>query len=451
MSVFVLDRRQKPLMPCSEKRARKLLAAGRARVHRLRPFTIRLRDRAVEDSALQPIALKLDPGSRGTGVALNRLDARDPAKQTVLHLAELGHRGARIRKALDTRRAFRRGRRSRNLRYRAARFANRRRPAGWLAPSLRHRLDTTLSWVARLRALAPVTAVVVERVRFDTQALENPAIEGAEYQRGTLAGYELREYILERDGRACAYCDAEGVPLNLDHVRPRARGGPDRPSNLVASCIPCNRRKGARPVEEFLAKKPERLKAVLARLKAPLKDAAAVNATRHAIWRALAATGLPVAATSGGRTKYNRHTLGIPKTHALDAAAAGEVSALRRWSVPTLEIACAGRGSRSRTRTDASGFPRLPLPRSATAFGFRTGDLVRAVVPKGKKAGTHTGRVAVRSTGSFNIRTATETVQGISHRHCRVLQRRDGYGYQIREKTIPQPAPNQEAPLPPAP
>ena len=169
--VFVLDRNKKPLMPCSEKRARLLLERGRARVHRLHPFTIRLVDRKVEDSAVQPVRLKVDPGSKTTGIALVR---EKGGEQHVLWLGELAHRGQQISKALTQRRMFRRRRRSANLRYRAPRFANRRRPEGWLAPSLNHRIDTILSWVDRLRRWAPVSAISTELVRFDTQALQNP-------------------------------------------------------------------------------------------------------------------------------------------------------------------------------------------------------------------------------------------------------------------------------------
>ena len=150
MAVFVLDKRKKPLMPCSEKRARLLLERGRARVHRLVPFTIRLVDRTREESVLQPLRVKIDPGSKTTGIALVREsesvdDTGACTRQAhVLWLAELVHRGAQIRDALTARRAFRRRRRS-TLRYRAPRFLNRKRPEGWLPPSLRHRVETTLS------------------------------------------------------------------------------------------------------------------------------------------------------------------------------------------------------------------------------------------------------------------------------------------------------------------
>jgi len=259
-------------------------------------------------------------------------------------------------------------------------------------------------------------------------------IEGVEYQRGTLAGYELGEYLLAKWDRTCAYCDASGtgpssVPLEKDHIVARSRGGSDRVSNLTLACRPCNQKKGAQDVREFLAKDPARLKRVLAHAKAPLRDAAAVNSTRWALFQRLQATGLPVETGSGGRTKWNRMRLGIPKTHALDAACVGVVGDVRRPAVPALQVKCTGRGSRQRTRVDAFGFPRGYLMRSKSVHGFRTGDMVRAAVPSGKKAGVHTGRVAVRASGSFNIQTTQGVVQGISHKHCVALMRGDGYSY----------------------
>ena len=115
--------------------------------------------------------------------------------------------------------------------------------------------------------------------------------------------------------------------------------------------------------------------------------------------------------------------------HSLDAACVGIVDRVSGGQGPVLSIKAAGRGSYQRTRLDAFGFPRGYLTRKKTHFGFATGDLVRATVPSGKKSGTHVGRVAVRSSGSFNVRTGSGVVQGISHKHCRLLQRADGYGY----------------------
>ena len=431
MAVFVLGKNKELLMPCSEKRARLLLERGRAVVARRHPFTIRLKDRA--GGVTQPLRVKIDPGSRTTGVALVR-EGSDG--QHVRWLAEIQHRGSQIKKGMDVRRAFRQRRRS-QLRHRAPRFDNRTRSEGWLPPSLQHRVDTTTSWVDRLQRLAPVTAISMELVRFDTQKLANPEISGIEYQQGTRTGYEVREYVLEKWGRACAYCDARDVPLEIEHIHPRSKGGSDRVSNLTLACHACNQAKGNRDVRVFV-EDPVRLARILKHAKAPLKDAAAVNATRWALYRRLEVTGLPVEVASGGRTKFNRSRQSIQKTHALDAANVGEVGTLHAWRVPSLAIRAAGRGSYQRTRLTKHGFPRGYLTRLKRIHGFQTGDHVIAVVPSGKKAGVHVGRVAVRTTGSFNIQTPAGTVQGVHHRHCRLLQRADGYGYAIT------PTPSQE-------
>jgi 5-methylcytosine-specific restriction endonuclease McrA len=432
--VFVRALDGRPLMPCHHARARQFLKEGRARIHKLYPFTIRLTDRV--QGATQPVILKIDPGAVTTGLALNRQEITNPTNQTVLHLAELTHRGRAIREAVVQRSAYRRRRRSTNLRYRAPRFLNRTKPKGWLPPSLRSRVDNIVSWVRRYARLAPITSIAIESVRFDTQALQNPEIFGKEYQQGTLLGYELREYLLEKWGRTCANCGATNVPLQLEHIIPRnprnrfAQKGSDRPGNLTLACNPCNKAKGNRPIEVFLADQPGRLARIRSNIGKPLDAAAAVNATRNALVEELKAlSGIPIACFTGGRTKFNRFRLGIPKTHALDAACVGEVSQLTNWKIPILQIKATGRGSYQRSRVTKYGFPRGYLPRAKTVYGFRTGDLVKATVPFGKKVGTYTGRVAVRSSGSFNIQTKEKTIQGISYRYCRRIVAGDGYSY----------------------
>ena len=421
------------MMPCTEKRARLLLEHGRARVHKVMPFTIRVVDLSAEDCEFQVLRVKLDPGSKTTGMALVRETAQNGV--AVINLFELVHRGKQISEALTARRGHRRLRRGK-LRYRVPRFLNRgNKGKSWLVPSLQHRVDTTLAWVHRLQRIAPVSAISTELVRFDMQALENPDIEGAEYQQGTLAGYEVREYLLEKWSRTCAYCGVKNVPLQIEHIHPKSKSGSDRISNLTLACQCCNAKKAALPVEVFLAKQPERLKRIQAQAKRPLKDAAAVNATRWALVNALKATGLAVETASGGRTKFNRIALGIPKTHALDAACVGHVNSMTGWRKPTLCIKAMGRGSYQRTRLDKFGCVRGYLTRSKSIQGFQTGDMVKAEVTKGKKTGSYTGRVAVRASGSFNIQTRHGLVQGVSHRYCTVVQRGDGYGYQLVAKT----------------
>lgn len=464
--VFVLDRNGKPLMPCSEKRARLLLERGRARVHKVYPFTIRVVDRKVADCVLQAVRVKLDPGSKTTGLALVRetetldgLTGEIQREVAVLGLMELIHRGRQISEALTARRQMRCRRRN-NLRYRVPRFLNRGGDrTGWLAPSLQHRVDTTLSWVKRLQRWAPVVAISSELVRFDMQKMESPDIEGVEYQRGTLAGFEIWEYLLAKWNRTCAYCDAVNVPFEKDHIRPRSKSGSDRVSNLCLACHACNQKKTARSIEDFLLKDQPRLKRILAQAKAPLKDAAAVNATRWALANVLKATGLPVELASGGCTKFNRVMLGIPKTHALDALCVGHVASVQGWEgKPTLSVKCTGRGSYQRTRLNKYGFPRTYLTRQKRHYGFATGDMVRATMTTGKNIGVHVGRVAVRATGSFNIQKHAEgkssVVQGIGHKHCTLIQHADGYGYFLqpanngRDQVRPQSAQHTEPSAP---
>ncbi|WP_327413735.1 RNA-guided endonuclease IscB [Streptomyces sp. NBC_01233] len=433
--MFVLDKHGTPLQPTTPARARELLKKGRAAVARHTPFVIRLKDRTVSESQVDGVELGIDPGSKCTGIAV--FTAKDGERRG-LYAVELTHRGGGIRDKLTARAAYRRGRRTRNLRHRAPRFSNRTRPKGWLAPSLRHRVDTTMSWTTRLARWAPVRAVHVERVAFDTHAMSNGGqLEGAEYQHGTLCGTEVREYLLAKWGRACAYCGATEVPLNIDHIHPRSRGGSDRISNLCTACIPCNEKKSNQPLKDFLKHSPGTLTRILAQAKAPLNDAAAVNATRWALWRALGAAFPTVHTASGGRTKWNRQRTGTSKTHTLDALCVGVLDTVTRTPARVLAVTATGRGTYTRTRTDKYGFPRLRLPRQKTFFGYQTGDLTRAVVPTGKKAGTHTGRIAVRATGRFNIKTAHGLIQGIGHKHFRLIQRADGYAYTTRPEGPP--------------
>jgi 5-methylcytosine-specific restriction endonuclease McrA len=256
----------------------------------------------------------------------------------ILHLSEVTHRGACIRENLDQRRAFRRNRRARKTRYRAPRFNNRTRSEGWLAPSLQSRVDNVTSWVARYRRWTPIKAIVVETVRFDTQKLINPEISGVEYERRTLFSYELREYLLEKFERACVYCGRANVPLEIDHVHPRSKGGTNNSNNLALACHGCNQAKGNQSVEDFLAEEPERLKRIKSQLQSPLKATAAVNATRTKILTELFKTDLPVEISTGGKTKFNRACLSIPKTHALDAACSDHTPGLLGWNMPVLAV-----------------------------------------------------------------------------------------------------------------
>jgi 5-methylcytosine-specific restriction endonuclease McrA len=419
--VFVLDRHKKPLMPCTPKRARLLLARGRAVVHRVKPFVIRLRDRRVQESVLQESVLKIDPGSRTSGMTLVRAEETPGGEMHhALFCSEVQHRGESVHRGKQTQRNARRRRRSANLRHRAPRFDHRAVATGWLPPSLRSRVGNILTWARRYGRWAPISRIEVERVRFDTQLLENPEISGVEYQQGELAGWEVRAYLLLKYAYRCAYCGKMDVPFEVDHIRPRSRGGSNRISNLALACHGCNTTKGNQTAHEF--GHPE----VEAAARRPLRDAAAVNATRFALVEALRRTGLPVGTWTGGRTRWNRARLGIEKTHANDALCVGEIAGVTLGRLKTLRIKATGRGEHCRTNWTAEGFPRGYKMRQKQVRGFKTGDVVRAEVPPPlKTAGTHLGRVAVRASGSLRV----GSVDGINARYCVLVQRADGYEY----------------------
>ena len=434
--VFVLDTNSKPLNPVHAGRARILLSAGKAAVYRRFPFTIILKV-AVDHPELADLRVKLDPGSKTTGIAV----VNDTTGEVVF-AANLEHRGSDIKKRLDDRRAVRRSRRQRKTRYRAPRFANRKnKKKGWLPPSLQSRISNVLTWVNRLSWYCPVTAMSVELVKFDTQKMENPEISGAAYQQGTLQGSETREYLLSKWKRHCAYCGKK-----VEHIHPRAKGGTDRISNLCLACEKCNVAKGTQDIQEFLKKKPDVLKRVLAQAKAPLKDAAAINVTRLALYKRLKTTGLPIECGSGGLTKFNRTLRDLPKEHWIDASCVGKSTPLHLSpaGVVPLLITAQGHGRRQMCLMGKRGFPRSGPKVAKYVKGFQTGDMTRAVVTEGTRVGTYVGRVAVRATGSFNITTKQTTIEGINHRYCTFLHKCDGYSYEQGTRV---PCPKKGRPL----
>ena len=141
----------------------------------------------------------------------------------------------------------------------------------------------------------------------------------------------------------------------------------------------------------------------------------------------LTASGMPVEVSTGGRTKFNRITGGYPKSHWIDAACVGESgnSVILDPTLRALSIKAMGRGTRQMCRMDKYGFPRTSAKKAKRVHGFQTGDMVRAIVPTGKQAGTHNGRLVVRTKGSFRI----GMIDGVHHQYCRLIQKCDGYNY----------------------
>ena len=417
--VFVIDANKKPLDMCHPAKARKLLRDGKAAIYRKEPFTIILK-KETECPAHKDYRLKIDYGSRHTGLAILK-------GSKVCWLGQIEHR-TNIKDLLDGRRGYRRRRRNANLRYRKARFMFRTKLKGWLPPSLMSRVNNIKTFVRRLITCLPLGAISYENVKFDTQKLMNPDISGIEYQQGTLAGYEIREYLAEKFNHKCCYCgigQGQGRKFEVEHIIPKTRGGSNRISNLAWSCHECNQGKDNLTAEEY--GHPE----VQEQAKRPLKDAALVTSTRWKVLEILKSFGLSVECGTGGLTSYNRSKRNIPKDHYYDACCVGKSTpTCLHFCVNQVHIIIAtGRGQHCRTNVTKYGFPRGYLARQKQFFGFQTGDIVKAVVTKGKKIGIYLGKVMCRKSGSFDIKTSSGRVQGIGHRYFQLVQRSDGYLY----------------------
>lgn len=294
--VYVINNNGKQLMPCKPVKARHLLEEDKAEVVGHNPFTIRLLWDCEEN--VDELVLGIDAGYKYIGYSVVSATQELIAGELELRTD--------IKRLLEKRKVYRRTRRNR-LWHRKPRFMNRGKE-DWLPPSLQHKLDSHIKLIERLKRILPITKVIVEVASFDTQKMQNPEISGVEYQQGGLQGYEVREYLLEKWGRKCAYCGKRDVPLEIEHIVPKSREGSDRVSNLTLSCHECNQRKGNQTAEEFGYPKIQK------KAKESLKAAAFMNNIRWKLVNLLNCDW-----TYGYRTKHNRTKQGLEKSHINDA------------------------------------------------------------------------------------------------------------------------------------
>ena len=300
-------------MPCKEAKARHLLRDDKAKVVRKEPFTIRLKFPC--DNIVQDVTLGVDTGSKHIG-----LSATTEKKE--LFSAEVELR-TDIVKLLASRREQRRTRRNR-LRYRACHFLNRVRTKkdGWLAPSVRSRLETHLQVVAKVTRILPVSKIVVETASFDIQKIKNPDIQSEEYQQGEQLGFwNVREYVLTRDGHICQNCKGKSKDpvLNVHHIESRQTGG-NAPNNLITLCETCHKKfhKGLIKLSGTIHRGMK------------FRDAAFMSVMRWTLFNRLKKLYNNVTMTFGYITKYRRIKNNLPKTHYADAfCIAGNLAASR--------------------------------------------------------------------------------------------------------------------------
>lgn len=301
MRVFVCNMRGKPLMPCSQRKARILLKTGRAEIYQYHPFTIQLKYATGETK--QECHVGIDTGSKHIGLAVT-------SENKVLFKGEVELR-QEVKSDIDKRRIYRRNRRNRKTRYRKPRFLNRRRPDQWLPPSLQNRINHTFRWIDKLCSLVPDSALHIEVGKFDAAKMINPEINGIDYQHGQTYGfYDERYFVFARDNYTCQVCGkAKDKILQTHHIVYRSNGGTNRVDNLITVCTDChtsaNHKKGG-----ILYKWQMEHKKVK-----QYKEPPFMNILRRRIF-----TRYPDACiTYGSETTPKRKALGLEKTHYNDA------------------------------------------------------------------------------------------------------------------------------------
>ena len=312
--VYVLSANGNPLMPTMRYgKVRHLLKSGLARVVKRTPFTIRLNYDTSEYT--QPVSLGIDAGSKHIGISASTEDK-------VLYEAEVELRND-IVELLSTRREARRTRRNRKTRYRKPKFLNRvkSKNKGWLAPSIEQKISTHMTVVCKVCEMLPISRMTVETAAFDIQLLKaveegRPVLVGTDYQRGEqLASWNVREYVLFRDGHVCRCCKgrSKDTVLETHHLQSRKVGG-DAPNNLVTLCRTCHKgyHRGTVTLPEDITRGNR------------YNDAAFMGIMRWTFYERLKNLyGDMVSLTYGYITKNTRIENGLPKTHYIDARCIG--------------------------------------------------------------------------------------------------------------------------------
>ena len=310
--VYVLNRYGEPLMPTTRYgRVRRLLRKGLVVVVDYRPFTIQLTYDT--PNGVQEVRLGVDAGTKHVGFSAT-------TKKKVLFEAELLLRSDIVEK-LSTRREFRRARRNRKTRYRKSRFLNRTgsKKPGWLAPSVRQKVDCHIYWIQKICKFLPINKITVETAQFDTQLLKAmeqglPLPQGTDYQKGEQLGFwNVREYVLFRDGHKCQCCKGKSKDnkLRVHHIESRKTGG-DAPNNLITLCSECHAKYHRGEIN--LPK--------TARRGTSLRDAAQMGIMRKALFNRLneeIGDAIPCYETYGYITKHTRTNACLPKAHVIDA------------------------------------------------------------------------------------------------------------------------------------
>lgn len=310
MKVFVKNMQGQALMPCSQRKARILLRQKKAKIVDYKPFTIQLTIATGE--AKQEVTIGIDEGARYIGIAI-------VSQGKILAKGEVELRQD-VHSLLLTRAQYRRGRRFRKTRYRKARFLNRRKPEGWLPPSIRAKLDANFAWIDKFCSIVPNPKLRIEVGKFDTAKMINPEIQGVDYQHGQTYGYyDVRYFVFARDEYTCQVCKKKNKILRTHHIVYRSEGGTDRADNLITVCTDCHTSENHKP-GGILWKWMREHKKVK-----QYKEPPFMNILRIRTFRKYPDAEI----TYGSETSPRRKELGLEKTHYNDAIAITGVESIR--------------------------------------------------------------------------------------------------------------------------
>lgn len=370
----VLDQNGKPLMPTTRLgKVYRLLKTKKAHIVSYEPFTIQL-DYEPDTHVIQPMTLGVDSGAIHSGYSVAN-EQREYYNAEVIARDNISYR-------ISDRSMYRRNRRSRKTRYRKPRFNNRKnKKKGWLPPSLEQKVAVQLNEIDHLHRHFPIETIIVEVAEFDIQKIKNPDISGKEYQQGTLQGYNIRNYLLEKHGRKCFYCDKEVSNFEVEHMIPKAKGGSNRIDNLTLSCHSCNQKKGTLTAEEFIRqnlpaeKVAKKLKQLL-KEKQLFKYMAHMNATRWTLYDAINDKYPNVKMTYGYITKYNRIQTGLPKAHHIDAKCITGFAQVPAFDTTVVKVKMRRHNRQLHRATFSKGHVRKAASLPTVMFGFRLYDIV---------------------------------------------------------------------------
>ena len=370
IQVCVLDQNGNPLMPTQRLgKVYRLLKTKKAHIVNYEPFTIQL-DYEPKTHIIQPLTRGVDSGAIHSGYSLAN-------EHREYYNAEVIARD-NISKNLSDRRMYRRNRRSRKTRYRQPRFSNRKNKGeGWIPPSLEQKVKVQVKEIEHLHKYFPIKDIIIEVAEFDIQKIENPDISGKEYQQGTLHGYNIRNYLLEKYHHKCFYCDKEVSAFEVEHMIPKARNGSNRIDNLTLACHDCNQKKGTLTAEEFIeqALSPQKLRQ-LPKTKQLLKYMAHMNATRWALYDTIKETYDSVSLTYGYITKYNRINAGLPKAHHIDAKCITGFSTVPSFDITVVKTKMRRHNRQLHRATFSKGHVRRAATLPRLVHGFQLYDIV---------------------------------------------------------------------------